>query len=158
MAILLGGNLWAKAVTLEPVRLTDNSGLVYLGYGVTKSSVTEYLNQLRLLLGQAQFDLFRQAQQLRDHDRFHITLINPFEFPDVSVLDLTEIPSLSFKLVGLGQANKSDNSAYFVVVESAAAQQVRAKYGLKAKDFHITLGFNKTDVFGVKKDRGSLVK
>ena len=157
MAMLLGTNSWAKPVTLEPQRLTDNSGLIYIGYGVAENSVGDYLKQLQSLLGLQRFKLYRQAQRRRDHQQFHITLINPYEYPDVATINLNDIPTLSFELIGLGQALKGDNQTYFVVVTSIKAQQVRANYGLKAKDFHITLGFNKTDVFGVNKDSRSLV-
>lgn len=152
------GALAKEQVTLTPALLKDNSGLVYIGYPVPESVVAPYLVQLRKYVGDTSFKILRHNQASRDHDSFHITLINPYEHPDVASIDIADIPALRFDLIGLGQAAKKDNQTYFVVAASTKAQNVRAKHGLKTKDFHVTLGFNKTDVFGVRKDASSLIK
>jgi len=42
---------------------------------------------------------------------------------------------------GLGRVEDGTNEAYFLVVEWASAQALRAKLGLPPHDFHITVGF-----------------
>jgi len=143
--------------TLKASQLTDNSGLVYIGYTVDEALVTNYLSQLKARLGLQQFEKYRAAQSARDHHSFHITLINPYEYPDVKNIDVTTLPAIRFNFEGLGSATKKSNSTYFVVASAAQAQKVRQTYGLKVKDFHVTLGFDTQDVFGVSKGLESLI-
>lgn len=145
-------------VTLSPALLKDNTGLVYIGYPVSKDLVAPYLVQVKAKVGDAQYKVLRTNQAARDHGSFHITLINPFEHPDVKSIKLSDIPPIRFEFVGVGRAAKEGNQTYFVVINSDKAQQVRSTYKLKAKDFHATLGFDKTDVFGVSKGVDSLLR
>jgi len=146
-----------QSVTLAPQFLQDSGGLSYIGFAVEQSLIQGPLNQLSELVGDTAFTKLRHNQAARDHHSFHITLINPFEYPDLTSIKLDQIPSLSFELIGLGQASKGDNQTFFVVASSPEGQEVRAKFGLKPKDFHVTLGFDKKDVFGVSKGTDSLV-
>jgi len=146
-----------QQVTLVPKLLKDNSGLIYIGYPVSKDLVTDHLAQLKTHVGAEAFTVLRDNQAARDHDSFHITLINPFEHPDIKSISLHDIPPIRFEFVGVGSAEGGANQSYFVVVNAKAAQQVRADYKLKPKDFHITLGFDAADVFGVSKGVDSLL-
>ncbi len=143
--------------TLSASQLTDSTGLVYIGYHVDEKLIAPYLMQLKSHLGEEQFKVFRQGQAKRDHNSFHITLINPFEYPDVKNIDVTTLPKVSFTFEGLGTASKGENTTYFVVASSINAQKMREQYGLKNKDFHATLGFDSKDVFGMSKGRDSLL-
>ena len=148
------------SITVTAVELTDNTGLVYIGGVVDKAELTSYLTQMKGILGD-EFGHFRQAQKARDHHQFHVTLINPFELKELKSQDVTSILSkqqaLTFKLDGLGRVSKKQSHAYFVVAQSKEAQLLRNNLQLKNKDFHITLGFSPNDVFGIAKDRTSLV-
>lgn len=65
------------------------------------------------------------------------------------------------KLVGLGRvvdAKDSDNDAYFAVVEWPEAWSFRNELRLPTVDFHITLGFAKTDIHNVRKDSSTLLE
>ena len=150
----------ASAVTLDlaPKLLKDNAGLVYIGYDVPTSALTPYLNRLESILGPKAFKRYRGAQAKRDHHSFHITLINPYEYPDIKSIDLSTLGSVSFELVGLGRGSNDQDSTYFVVVTSVQAKKIRAQYQLKPKDFHSTLGFDQADVFAVDKGLSSLIK
>lgn len=143
--------------TLYASQLTDNTGLVYIGYNVEKKLVAPYLAQLKSHLGDDKFKAFRAGQIKRDHNSFHITLINPYEYPEVKSIDVSTLPNITFTFEGLGTANKGNDNTYFVVVTAKEAQKVRQQYGLKAKDLHATLGFDSKDVFGVNKDTSSLL-
>lgn len=143
--------------TLTASQLTDNTGLVYIGYDVDKALLAQYLIQLKSHLGDHVFEKYRAAQSSRDHHSFHITLINPYEYPDVKNIDVTTLPPITFTFEGLGTVIKGNDKAYFVVASAEPAQKIRHTYGLKNKDFHITLGFDAKDVFGVNKGVDSLI-
>ncbi|MCG7532576.1 2'-5' RNA ligase family protein [Psychrobium sp. MM17-31] len=143
--------------TLKASLLKDRTGLVYIGYDVDKKLLKPYLSQLQAHLGEDKFKVFRAGQAKRDHNHFHITLINPFEHPDVKSIDVATLPEISFTFEGLGTAANDKDRTFFVVVSSDKAQQVRKAHGLKTKDFHVTLGFDSRDVFGVSKGMDSLL-
>ncbi|NRA61636.1 MAG: hypothetical protein HRU25_12130 [Psychrobium sp.] len=164
IALLFLGNIHivnAQRLTLSAQKLTDNTGLKYIGYTVPNQSLTTYLAQMKDYLENDakinHFQAFRAAQIKRDHASFHITLINPYEYPDVAKIDVSELPQLTFELLGVGQAQKQSSRSFFVVAKSSAAQKIRHRFNLADKDLHITLGFKPTDVFGVDKSELSLI-
>jgi len=61
-----------------------------------------------------------------------------------------EIDDLEIK--GIGTATKETNTAYFIVCESEKLSAIRSRFELPEHDFHVTLGFNPKDVFGVRKN------
>ncbi|MDP2559656.1 hypothetical protein [Psychrobium sp. 1_MG-2023] len=159
-AILIVGKAMASQneITVSPALLEDSSGLVYVGYKVEAHFVSRYLQQMHAILGEKSFNQYRAAQALRDHGSFHITLLNPFEYPKVATVDLSQLGAISFDFQGLGRASNDENTTFFVVASSDKAQQIRKQLGLGYKDFHVTLGFDKSDVFGVSKGIDSLIK
>jgi hypothetical protein len=56
-------------------------------------------------------------------------------------------------MIGVGQATKETNTAYFIVCESEKLDAIRTRFGLPKHDFHITIGFNPKDVHGVPKNK-----
>ncbi|PCI60598.1 MAG: hypothetical protein COB35_08615 [Gammaproteobacteria bacterium] len=150
------------------VELKDSTGLVYVGAKVNKAELSAYLQQMENLLGTKQFKLFRANQIARDQYNFHVTLINPYEYQTIKQpIKLGQ--SIRLTLQGLGKvainnANKKANSpqknasSYFVVTSSNDGQFFRQQHLLKAKDFHITLGFNPHDIYNMSKGKERLVK
>jgi hypothetical protein len=55
-------------------------------------------------------------------------------------------------MLGIGKAEAKGNTAYFVVCQSEKLDAIRTRFELPKHDFHITLGFNQKDVFGVPKN------
>ncbi len=173
IVLLFLGNIHivnAQRLTLSAQQLTDNTGLKYIGYTVPKQLLTTYLAQMKDYLEndlnndskgndskENSFQVFRAAQIKRDHASFHITLINPYEYPDVEKIDVSELPQLTFELLGVGQAEKQSSRTFFVVAKSSGAQKIRHRFNLADKDLHITLGFKSSDVFGVDKSELSLL-
>lgn len=149
----------SQNVSIVPVMLQDNSGLRYIGGLVNERDLGRYLALMKQELN-GKFSDYRRAQQQRDH-QFHITLVNPFELKALDneqVSLLLKSKPISFALLGLGKVEKSSTQAtYFVVAESEQAQSLRKYLALPEKDFHLTLGFNQQDVFGVNKDRSTLI-
>ena len=56
------------------------------------------------------------------------------------------------EMLGVGKAEAKGNAAYFVVCQSDKLDALRDRFELPKQDFHITLGFDKKDVFGVPKN------
>jgi len=154
------GNVMKKVqqqlIQLELVELTDNTGLTYIGGKVKAADLEVYLSQMKGVLAE-QYTLFRQHQKERDHHTFHMTLINPYEYKSLTN-NITTGTTVAVSLRGLGQVKQADKSTFFVVVESPQAQKIRQGLGLSKKDFHVTLGFYPTDIYGVDKGVSSLIK
>jgi len=145
-----------KHIEIETVELVDNQGLKYVGGKVSKASLSVYLEQMNTLLGDDYIE-FREGQVKRDHNTFHMTLINPYEFQALKQ-NVNFGEKMSVTLLGLGRVEKDNKATYFVVAQSPQAQYFRQKLSLSAKDFHVTLGFNPSDIYGVKKDETSLIQ
>jgi len=141
----------------------DVIGNNYLGIKFDKGTIEPFLNQLKEIIGDDDFENFTQNQQRRDSGSYHMTVINVMDYNKlakengidkfVSSLDSVfkyEIDDL--RLMGVGTAERNGNRAYFIVAQSDKLEAVRSRYGLREHDFHITLGFNHKDVFGVSKN------
>jgi len=161
-----------KKINSKIVQLSDSTGLVYIGAAIAPADVAIYLKQLKNKLGEQQFKLFRMNQVARDQQGFHVTLINPFEYKKL-IKNKQKVAlgkSINLTLQGLGtvattsanvasHASKQDNTqSYFVIVSSFEGEKFRQHYGLKAKDFHATLGFNPHDIYTLSKGIERLVK
>jgi hypothetical protein len=57
------------------------------------------------------------------------------------------------EMLGIGTATKDTNTAYFIVCKSDKLDAIRTRYELPKHDFHVTLGFDAKDVFGVPKNK-----
>jgi len=98
---------------------------------------------------------YAQKRQERD-GRFnhHITIISKAELPLVFKVQpnltqlLATIKNLpdSWEPLGVGKAVDGENECFFVVVNWKEATELRKQFGLKPKDFHITLGFKYSDI------------
>jgi len=147
-----------KTLTLEISELRDNSGLVYLGGRVSAAELSRYLEQLKNELGEEQYAIYRQYQAARDHQTFHVTLINPYEYQMINKKTLRLPPHFRVTLHGLGRVENDEKKSYFVVASSSDGQFIRQNSLLKNKDFHVTLGFFPDDIYGVSKGRDTLIK
>lgn len=135
----------------------------YIGIKMPNEIVQPYLNFLKEEIGEDNYALYTENQQKRDRGDYHITVLNVMEFNKlnkelgmdkfVNSLDAVfkyEIDDL--KLKGVGTATKNENRAYFIVCESEKLNAIRTRYELEPRDFHVTLGFNFKDIFGVRKN------
>lgn len=142
--------------------IKDNIGNSYIGINIPNSTVTPYLKELKDFTGD-KYDQYTNNQQQRDHGNYHITVINVAEFNKLvkefgmsdfvkSIDKLFKYEIDDLKMLGVGRASKNENIAYYVVCRSEKLDAVRKRYNLEPKDFHITIGFNFKDVFGVRKN------
>lgn len=144
--------------------IKDSMNNNYLGVKISKSVVEPFLEKLKDNIGEDEFNIYTQNQKNRDKDEYHITVINVSEFnrlfKDVGISEFIETIELIFKyeiddleLLGVGSASKNDNISYFIVCNSNKLDAIRNRFNLNKHDFHITIGFNQKDVFGVPKNK-----
>lgn len=145
-----------KSIQIKLVKLTDNSGLTYVGGKVNAADLDVYLAQMKQILGD-DFTLYRQYQSNRDHHTFHMTLINPYEYQTLKK-PVAIGTILSVSLRGLARVSAGDKTAYFVIAQSMQAKSYRQSLVLTDKDFHVTLGFYPNDVYGVSKGVETLIE
>lgn len=142
--------------------IQDILGNNYLGIDIPVNTIQPFLNELKDILGD-DYLKYTELQQLRDHNKHHITLINVMEYNKLSKelgmdkfinsLDkVLEYPIDDLKMLGVGTAVKNENRAYFIVCKSDKLDAVRNRYGLEPRDLHITIGFKYKDLFGVRKN------
>jgi hypothetical protein len=149
--------------------IKDVMGNNYLGIKFTKSQIEPYLNELEEELNDGtKFELFTENQQRRDKRddseyTHHMTIISVMEINQllskmgselqkrIDIIMSLDITDIIFK--GIGKAERAGNQAYFVVCDSPTLDEIRYSLGLESKDFHITIGFDKKDVFGVRKNQ-----
>ena len=143
--------------------LRDVIGNNYLGLEIPVTLVQPYLNELRDILGDDDYVRFTENQIKRDGGHYHITVINVADYNRLSKgmgidkfvnsLDpILKYPIDDLKLLGVGRAQKNENVAFYVVCQSEKLDAVRGRFELGNQDFHITLGFNFKDIFGVRKN------
>ena len=158
--------------------------LAFVGNVGAKSSKIQGIgekaaDELKDLVGQEQAEVLIQNKLNRDKGFFfHVTIFSPPEVKDIvnkmaaekglskskasdefrAEVEAFGLSDSGLKSLGLGKAEKGSDTAYFAVLEWPAAQDLRAKFGLSPFDFHTTIGFDKADVHGVRKDRSTLIR
>lgn len=150
-------------MTFYITHLKDILGNNYLGLDIPVSVVQPHLNELRDILGEDDYVKFTENQIKRDGGHYHITVINVMDYNRLSKqmgidkfvnsLDpIFKYPIDDLRMLGVGRAQKNENTAFFIVCDSAKLEAIRTRYELQKQDFHVTLGFNWKDVFGIRKN------
>lgn len=148
--------------------IKDTIGNNYIGLNIPNEVVKPYLDNLLSILGESDYQLFTNNQAKRDGNSYHITIINVSDtnkiIRQMGLGDFVKSSNLIFKyeiddleIMGIGKAQKGISISYFLVCKSNKLNAVRSRYDLPNRDFHITIGFNPRDVFGVAKDETSLI-
>jgi len=143
--------------------LKDSISNNYVGINIPNEVIEPHLEKLKEILGKEDFEIFTQNQKMRDHGHYHITVINVMDCNRLSKemgmanfvksVELEfEYPVEDLEMLGVGTASKGDNTAYFIVCQSDSLDAVRTRFNLPKQDFHVTLGFDKKDVFGIPKN------
>ena len=150
-------------MTYNLTYLKDTIGNNYVGINIPEDVVQPHLEKLKEILGEEDFEIFTQNQKMRDHGHYHITVINVMDCNRLSKemgmsnfvksVELAfEYPVEDLEMLGVGTASKNNNTAYFIVCQSDSLDAIRTRFNLTKQDFHVTLGFNTKDVFGVPKN------
>jgi hypothetical protein len=143
--------------------LKDSIGNNYLGIDIPVDIVDPYLVELKNHLSDEDYNLFTKNQQIRDHGQHHITVINVMDFNRLSkemgfdklvnsIEPVFHYEIDDLEMLGVGKAIKEPNTTYFIVCNSDKLDAIRTRFDLPKQDFHITIGFNPKDVFGVRKN------
>ncbi|MDO6427730.1 hypothetical protein Q4489_11925 [Thalassotalea sp. 1_MG-2023] len=146
-----------KVIITTVSEMTDSTGLTYIGAKVARTEVEKFLVQLKTILGD-EFQQYRLNQANRDGNAFHVTLVAPHEYQLMNKDEVTLGRTVRITLEGLGRVSQGNNTSYFVVASSNDGDFMRQTLRLAAKDFHVTLGFDKKDVYGVSKGQDTLIK
>jgi hypothetical protein len=143
--------------------LKDVIGNNYVGINVPTADVEPHLERLKEVLGE-DYEIFTQNKMTRDRGHYHITVINVMDYnrlaKEMGMSNFLESLELIFKypiedleMLGVGTASGKGNTTYFIVCQSDSLDAIRTRFNLPKYDFHVTLGFNKKDVFGVPKNK-----
>ncbi|MDA0152279.1 hypothetical protein OH460_08195 [Vibrio sp. Makdt] len=135
------------------------SGTRYISCALGNDDMSIELDYLKSFLGRDVFGHVVENKQLRDGDEYHITVMYGHELDQISDHMMNSMigSSISFEKIGIGKASSGANAAYYSIVESEELTQLRLLAHLPAKDFHITLGFDGSDIHGVPKDTSTLI-
>ena len=142
--------------------LKNDKGENFLGLRIEESEIQIWLDQLKDLIGDTDFEVFSRNQQLRDSSKYHLSIISVDDYRKciefwgmdnfINELDQRlfqfEIDDLQFK--GLGTSSDGPNRAFYVVCKSEKISAVRNRFELPPLDLFITIGFDKKDVSGVR--------
>lgn len=145
--------------------LKNDKGENFLGLRIEDSEIKIWLDQLKELIGESDFEVFSRNQQLRDNSKYYLSIISVDDYHKciefwgmdnfINNLDERlfqfEIDDLQFK--GLGTNTDGPNRAFYVVCKSDKISAVRSRFELPPLDLHITIGFDKKDISGVRKDQ-----
>jgi hypothetical protein len=143
--------------------IRDTVGSNYLGINIPKGVIDPFLDELLEIIGEDDYEVFTKNQQNRDHDSYHITVINVMEYNSLtkkmgmdkfvnSLDNILKYEIDDLKMLGVGTAQKNENITFFVVCESEKLKAIRDRYELPNQYFHTTLGFKFKDVFGIRKN------
>jgi hypothetical protein len=153
----------------------DVNGQNYLAIKIEKSdidkssnSIDKFLIDLKSRIDEEEFELYTDNQEKRDKGEYHITVISVMDYGRLTkamgmdkfvtaLQPVLEYVIDDIDMLGVGKAEGKGNTTYFVVCESDKLGAVRTRFELPKQDFHITIGFDKKDVFGVVKDKSSLL-
>lgn len=155
-------NTWKISAPLSLIQ--DKTGQNYVALLINEDDVIDYNQFLTHHID----SLFIENQQIRDKYTHHITIINTMQYnklkkiaPDVLSQFLSEHLNKEFDVFTYGIGNaydfKKEATAWFVVCENAELLSLREKLSLPSQDFHITLAFDKSDVFGQPKNKSSII-
>jgi hypothetical protein len=133
----------------------------YLGISVSPCEFVFAFDVLSTLVSPDEYLTLTSRQANRDSSLFHITVVTPNEYAAITSTESQAFvggQTVGFSMLGLGRAQFAEDECFFVVVESLEIQAIRQAVGLPAKDLHITIGFNSSDIHNARKDRTSLLQ
>lgn len=143
--------------------IQSKTGEDYLALEISEDIASLYVNFLMDNIDPQ----FIGNQVARDKGHHHITIINPMQFnklkkdnPEDLQNFISHYSQKHYDLFtyGIGTAidTKKQAQTWFTICENQELFLAREKLNLPKQDFHITLAFDKQDVFGKPKDRTSV--
>lgn len=133
----------------------------FVGFAVDLKTVENSLRILKEALPEEVYAAAVDAKAKRDGaEKYHMTVVSPAElkrFRRLAPVALTT-RKMEYQIVGVGSVKNDETQTWFAVVSCPKAQEWRNALGLVPYDFHITLGFTKSDIHGVPKDATTLIQ
>lgn len=157
----VSGKSSSLSAYVEEVKIQPQKWGSYYGSEIDESVIRRHLDSWRNLVGHEEAKLMEETKAVRDgENHYHMTVLTPQEVRQVGK-KLAESAfkdiSVGVRLGGIGTASDGDKEAWFVVARCPEADRIREELGLPPKDFHVTIGFKKSDVFSVFKDENTIV-
>ena len=87
---------------------------------------------------------YKINQENRDNNKYHITIIQSNELKNIDYIE-NEVNIKYFNL-GLSKLQKDKNEVYYLYIYSNDLNDIRKKFNLEEKTFHITVGFKFNDI------------
>lgn len=153
-------NTWKHSGKLEIIK--DSLDNDYIAVNIPGEQMSLYNNFLKTQIDEQ----FIENKMKRDKNHYHITIINTMQFnklkkeqPEKLAIFLNNFLGTTFDFFsyGIGNAQKANNEAWFAVVESSELNHLRNNLELTPQDLHITMAFHEKDVFGVAKNKESVI-
>lgn len=126
-------------------QIPDSLGNLYYGIKVSEEEILPYINELSFLPRKFFNNRFK-----RDGKDYHITISHKKKIN----YDIDEV--FDIDLIGIGNLSYKYNQTFFIVCESEKLDSFMNKNNLKKINYHITLAFDRKDVFRGAKDRSSI--
>ncbi len=101
-----------------------------------------------------------EQRKKRDGEKFHLTVLIPEELDKIKKDNGQDIEKILLNLTpivnifGMG----INSNCYYLVCGCPEADNIRKNFNLQSMQYHITLGFESSDVHGIKKDIGTITK
>lgn len=134
--------------------IKDVIGNDYLVVVIDKYIMQPYIDLFHQIVKGERGEIMSANLLKRNHQIYHLTVMNvPEYYRAITMFGGIKVPINDIELLGIGMAsNAPDNESYYVVAKSDRLAELRESLELPPKDFHITIGFDKKDVFGVRKN------
>jgi len=97
---------------------------------------------------------YKENQKNRDGNKYHITIINSNELNCIDYEETNE--EIKYTNLGLSKLQKDKNEVYYLFIYSDNLNEIRKKYNLEPKYYHITLGFKFNDIHDKEKSLNNI--
>ena len=115
-------------MTYYITHITDFVGQNYLGIKIPTETLQSYLNELKEILGEEDYNLFTENQQRRDSGEYHITVINVADYnkicKEVGIDKFVSSLDVIFKLITYPSHERQSGSIAFVAISPRRTDSV----------------------------------
>lgn len=139
--------------------LKDSINQSYIGVYIQPYEIESYINIFKEYLNDSElYELYSSNRIKRDDYLYHITLFPFFVYNNLKKeLDKYIGQEVKIDILGLGKAENNTNKTFFLIINSPDMNIIRTENNLKPYDLHITIGFDKKDVFNQSKGLDSMI-
>ena len=145
-------------------KLRDRTNQIYYGVDISHENILPFVNYLRV---NGIDESFISNKMNRDNGHYHITIINAMYYnklktnPEfLNAIDLLLNTDIVFDTFGIGMVETKQKevqkNAWFIVCENNLLNEKFTPFNIQ-QDYHVTLAFNPTDVFGIPKNQDSII-